>query len=95
MTSNKILAEILDFYKFKIEHNACTIEEMNDAMKVFEDHMNINGTIGDFSEFYGQSTDAVKSVIKRRMVEKPKRNVVLYPFHAFRKLVPDKWRKNN
>ena len=55
--------------------------------------MEIYGTIGDFAEFYGKSKDAVNSVIKRRMVQKPKRNVVLYPFHIFAKLIPDSWRK--
>lgn len=92
MDAKRLLSEILDFYKYKVDNNLCTMEELDSVTKVLEENMNIHGTIGDFAEFYGKSKDAVNSVIKRRMVQKPKRNVVLYPFHIFAKLIPSSWR---
>lgn len=93
MDAKRLLSEILAYYKEKVDNNLCTMEEMESACKVLEENMEIYGTIGDFARFYGQSKDAVSSVIKRRMIDKPKRNVVLYRFHKFRRLVPEKWRR--
>ena len=93
MDTKKLLSEILQYYKDKVDNNLCTMEEMESACKVLEENMEIYGTIGDFARFYGQSKDAVSSVIKRRMIDKPKRNVVLYRFHKFRRLIPEKWHR--
>ena len=93
MDAKKLLSEILAYYKDKVDNNLCTMEEMESACKVLEENMEIYGTIGDFARFYGQSKDAVSSVIKRRMIDKPKRNVVLYRFHKFRRLIPEKWHR--
>lgn len=91
-SSNKILSEILDFYKYKVDNNLCTMEEMDSALKALENNMDIYGTIGDFSKFYDTSESNVRSTINRKLFDKPKR-ILLYPFHAFRKIVPDKWLK--
>lgn len=93
MDGNSILSEILAYYKYKVDNNLCTMEEIKSAEKALTENMEIYGTLDDFSQFYGKSKDAVSSVIKRRMFQKPKRNVVLYPFHAFVKLIPEKWRR--
>ena len=93
MQGDKLLSEILGFYKYKVDNNLCTQEEIKNAEKVLMENMEVYGTIDDFAEFYEKSKDAVNSVIKRRMIQKPKRNVVLYPFHVFQKLIPEKWRK--
>ena len=93
MQGNNLLSEILGFYKYKVDNNLCTPEEIRNAEKVLVQNMEIYGTIDDFAEFYGKSKDAVNGIIKRKMFQKPKRNVVLYPFHVFQKLIPDKWRK--
>lgn len=95
MNANKILSEILGYYKYRVDHNLCTMAEMESALKALEDNMEIDGTIADFADFYGKSKDAVNSVIKRSLIEKPKRNIVLYPFHAFKKIIPPSWRKSS
>lgn len=87
----KELRAILRYYDRRLD--SCTMEEAKSAFRVLVQNMEINGTIGDFAEFYGKSKDAVNGIIKRKMVQKPKRNVVLYPFHIFNKLVPESWRK--
>lgn len=91
MDANKLLSEILGYYKHKVDHNLCTMEEMNDALKTLESNMTIQGTISDFAKFYDVPETTVRTNIFRKMFAKPKRKV-LYPFHEFLKIVPDKWR---
>lgn len=85
------LIEILEFYIFKLKKNGCTMEEIESAKNTLVENMEIDGTISDFANFYGQSKDAVNSAIKRRMLEKPRQNIVLYPFHSFIKIRPRGW----
>lgn len=47
------LAEILDYYKYKLDNNLCTMEEMNSLAKTIQENMEIQGTISDFAQFYG------------------------------------------
>lgn len=91
MDANKLLSEILGYYKHKVDHNLCTMEEMNDALKTLESNMTVQGTISDFAKFYNVPETTVRTNIFRKMFAKPKRKV-LYPFHEFIKIVPDKWR---
>lgn len=92
MDANKILSEILGFYKYKVDNNLCTMDETNDAIKALENNMEIHGTISDFAKFYGVSESNVRASIARKLIAKPKR-VLLYPFHKFVKIIPERWRK--
>lgn len=91
MNATDELIEILEFYILKLKKGGCTMQEIESAKRTLVENMEIDGTVNDFCEFYGKSRDAVNSVIKRRMLAKPKRNVVLYPFHLFRKICPRDW----
>ena len=93
MFVKNILLEILQYYEKKLNEDTCTMEEIESITKVLEENMVVYGRLDDFAEHYGKSKDAVSGIIKRKMIQKPRRNVVLYPFHAFRKLVPESWRK--
>ena len=92
MDANKLLSEILGFYKYKVDNNLCTMDEMNNAIKALENNMEVHGTISDFAKFYGVSESNVRASIARKLIAKPKR-VLLYPFHKFVKIIPEKWRK--
>lgn len=89
------LKDILHYYEYKLDSGNCQMSEMKSLSHILMENMEINGTIDDFAQFYKKSKDAVNSVIKRRMITKPKRNVVLYPFHVFQKLIPNSWRVKN
>lgn len=91
MKSEDYLLEILDFYRFKIVEGTCGMADIESLTKVLEENMGLSGTKDEFAKFYGRSKDAVSSVINRRLLQKPKRNVVLYPFHEFSKKVPESW----
>lgn len=90
MDAKKTLLEILDFYRYKVSNNLCTMAEMDSVLKTLENNMEISGTIEDFSNFYGASQSNVRAVISRKLLNKPKRKL-FYPFHAFRKIVPSNW----
>lgn len=92
MDANKLLSEILGFYKYKVDNNLCTMDEMNDAIKALESNMEIHGTISDFARFYGVSESNIRASIARKLFAKPKR-VLLYPFHKFIQIIPESWRK--
>jgi len=87
------LREILHFYDQRLDN--CTMQEVKAVTHLFMQNMELYGTIDDFAEFYGKSKDAVNGIIRRNMLQKPKRNIVLYPFHAFQKIVPKSWRKKH
>lgn len=92
MQGDKLLSEILGFYKYKVDNNLCTPEEIKNAEKVLMENMEVYGSIKDFAEFYGTSEGNVRSTINRKMFAKPVRKV-LYPFQKFLKIVPERWRK--
>ena len=87
------LIEILDYYKYKLENDLCTMDEINSATQALEKDMRVTGTIEDFANFYGVSQNTVRTNIFRKLFAKPKRKV-LYPFHDFNRIVPDKWHKD-
>ena len=90
--SKEYLIEILEYYIFKLKEDKCSMDEIESVTKAVEQNMEINGTISDFAKFYGVPETTVRTNIFRKMFAKPKRKV-LYPFHEFLKIVPDKWRK--
>ena len=91
MDVKKYLIEILDYYKYKVENDLCNLEEMNSVIRSLEENAKVTGTISDFAEFFGVPEQTIRTNIARKLIDKPKRKV-LYPFHKFIKIVPDKWR---
>lgn len=92
--AKKDLIEILDFYKFKIQSGGCTMAEINATLHALEENMDIDGTVSDFAKFYGVPEQYVRNNINRKLIAKPKRKL-LYPFHLFRKIIPDSWRNRD
>lgn len=90
-SSKRILLEFIDFIRFKVENDTFTMGEMQSIARAIIGNADISATVDELSSFYGKSKDAVNGVIKRKMIQKPRRNVVLYSLSAFRKIIPDKW----
>ena len=86
------LVEILDYYKYKLVNGKCTMSEIQSVTDAIESNMEIEGTISDFSKFFDVPEVNVRATISRRLIAKPKRKL-LYPFHKFFRVVPDKWKK--
>ena len=83
------LRTILRYYDKRLD--SCTMAEMKSLSKMLMSNMEIDGTIKDFAEFYDTSENNVRATINRRLIDKPRRKV-LYPFHKFMKVVPEKWK---
>lgn len=93
MDAKKLINQTLDFYKYKINNNLCTMEELESVAKVLSENLNVIGTVEDFAKFCNQSEGNVRHVINRRVIDKPKRRVY-YRFLPFIKNVPTKWVKD-
>lgn len=88
----KIILDFLDFIRFKVENDTLTLEETESLSHMFENNLILTGTLDDIARFYGKPKENVKVVISRKVLAKPKR-CVLHSFNAFRKAVPDKWKR--
>ena len=88
----KLISEFLGFLKYKVEHDGLTLAEEQFFLSFFEDSVQVFATADEIAGYYGKSPEAVRSVISRKMLSKPKRRV-LHNFNEFRMVVPDKWKK--
>jgi hypothetical protein len=86
-----IVLEFLDYLRYKVENGKLTMRETESMARTLESGLDLQGTVEDFSRFYGQSRTNVSSVINRRLFKKPVRRVY-YSFNAFRKVVPERWK---
>ena len=89
----KELLTILDFYKYKLSNDGCTVSEMRSVGNMLAENLNVEGTAKDFANFYGVSEENVRHILNRYVIDKPKRRV-FYKFHKFAKCVPIKWVNN-
>ena len=89
---DEMLITTLKFWIKKIRRGDCTREQQKAILDAIDSVGEVYGTVDEIASFYGKSKDAVNGIIKRRYVGKPKRNIVLYSFSKFRKLVPKNWR---
>lgn len=89
----KTLLDILDFYRYKIDNDKCTSEDMRTAFNLLHDNAVSEATIKDIADFYGQSESNVRNIVSRKAVSKPKR-AVLYNFIDVSKIIPKSWRRS-
>ena len=90
--AKKLVLEFLDFLKYKVENDLLTMEDIDSIVRVIKQDLKIVATIDDLAAFYCQPNGNVRSLINRRMIQKPQRRVY-YSFNAFSKIVPEKWKK--
>lgn len=87
----KLILEILDYYRYKIENDECTAEDMKTVYDALSKGVVCETTIKDLAEFYGQSENNVRNVISRKVIKKPRR-MILYNFLDVIKIIPKSWR---
>lgn len=93
MDAKKFILNTLDYLKYQVENNLCTMEEIESVLDMLYKTLNVVGTVEDFAKYYGQKEANVRNVLSRKVLAKPKRRV-FYKFLPFLKNVPDKWLKN-
>lgn len=90
--AKKLVLEFLDFLKYKVENDLLSMDDIDSIARAIKQDLKIVATSDDLAAFYGQSNGNVRSLISRRMIQKPQRRVY-YSFNAFSKIVPEKWKK--
>lgn len=86
----RILLELLDYLRYQVDNDKCTSEEMRSFAHMVEDNLDVDCTINDIAERYGQSSNNVRNVINRNIIPKPKRRVY-YNFAKFIPFIPKRW----
>ena len=87
----KFIIEVFDLLEEKIKNGGCTKQQTDVLYDAALNILDVYATSNELADHYGKSVEAVHGVIKRRMLEKPKKNITLYSFRAFRKIVPSSW----
>lgn len=87
------IIEVLDLFKSKMKRGDCTKEQTDAVYRIIAENLDIFATADEIAGHYGKSRDAVHSVIKNKMFQKPRRNITLYNFKAFRRVIPSSWVK--
>ena len=91
--AKRILLEFLDYLRYKVENDKLTMEEVEGFSRMLQENLPLSGTIADFAEYYKKPEVNVRVAINQRMMSKPVRRV-FYSFNAFRKCIPNSWKKS-
>lgn len=89
------ILEVFDLLRNKFKRGDCTKEQTDAMYRVLSENLPIWATSDELAEHYGKSKAAVNGIIKRKMIPKPRRNVSMYSFNVFHKLVPKSWTKHH
>lgn len=89
------ILEVFDLLRDKFEHGDCTKEQADATYRVLSENLPLWATADELAAHYGKSKAAVYGIIKRKMVRKPRRNVSMYSFNLFHRLVPKNWTKHH
>ena len=93
--TKKLLLEILDFLRYKVDTDQCTAEEIRKFADVATQELDTLATTEDIAKFYDQPLYNVHNILKRRPIPKkkqPKRKVY-FSFNLFASLKPKSWKK--
>jgi hypothetical protein len=93
MDEKELIKQTLKFWLYKIDTNSCTMEEIRSLSSHAAESLGAIGTVEDFAKFCNKPEQAVRNVINRKVIDKPKRRVY-YKFFPFIKNIPDKWLKD-
>ena len=91
--AKELINQTLDYYKYKINNDLCTMEEIESVSEMLQKNLNVIGTVEDFSKFCEIPQSHVRNIISRKVLDKPKRRVY-YRFFPFLKNIPPKVLKN-
>jgi hypothetical protein len=90
MDDKTIINEVLDFLKFKVNSDSCTPEELRNLSDILTERLDTIGTVEEISEFFNVPQQNLRTMINRKVSDKPKRRVY-YRFMSIMKNIPEKW----
>lgn len=87
------LIQLLDLFKTQLKNGSCTKEQEDALYHALSEIMPVGATADDIADHFGKTKSAVFSIIKNKMLSKPKKNITLYNFKEFCRRVPASWKK--
>lgn len=90
----RIILEILDYIKYQVENDRCTMEELRSIESTLEQNLEIECTTADLVSHYKQSPNNVRNALSRSFIPKPKYRR-LYNFTKFIPFIPKNWVRSN
>lgn len=94
VTVKRIIIEILDYLKYQVENDKCTLDELRSIHDSLCENLDVDCTTEDLSMIYNQSQSNVRNMLTRNFMPKPKRKVY-YNFAKFIKFIPKNWRRSS
>lgn len=93
--TKKILLEIIDFLKYKVTTDQCTLEELRKFADVAMNELDTMASTEEIADYYGQKLNNVHNVLKRRPIPKDKKpkKKIYFSFNLFATLKPKSWNK--
>lgn len=95
--TKKLLLEILDFLRYKVDTDQCTAEEIRKFSDIAIEQLDTLATTEDIAKFYDQPLYNVHNILKRRPIPKdklPKRRVY-FSFNLFASWKPKSWKRKD
>lgn len=92
ITIKDVVINILDYLKYQVVNDKCTLEELKSIQNSLIDNLEIDCTSENIAEMYGQSPSNVRNILSRNFMPKPKRRVY-YNFTKFITFIPKSWRR--
>lgn len=89
MDAKELINLTLEFYRYKINNDLCTMEELQSVADMLQRNLNVIGTAEDFAKFCDTPESHVRQIISRKVIAKPKRRVY-YRFWDFIANIPSK-----
>lgn len=87
----KVLCDCLGMVERKIKNGTVTIGDVRAMFDALNSGVGIDASVKEIAGYYGKSEVNVRSVIKRKLISKPKRKVY-YNFSELCRKVPNSWR---
>lgn len=85
-----ILLNIIRRWEHDLINNRCTPTQMKSLCSLLINNVDMDASLDEIADHFGQSKSNVSNIIARRFTGKPKRQV-LYPLQKIIKIVPRSW----
>lgn len=90
----KTLLNIIDFLRYQIENDQCTLAEMKSIHNLIVNNLDIDASTKEIADFYGESESNVRNVVSRHYSrDKKAKRKVYYNFAWVSSVIPKKWCK--
>jgi hypothetical protein len=80
---------------YQLENDKCTAEEIRSISEEIEKNLEVDVTVSDIADYYGQTEQNVRTVISRNYHKEKSKRKTLFNFAWISKIVPKSWHKQH